>query len=72
MISDLQTSGLMMLVINYVFDIRYQEKFTASQPIKVEAKFDGVVPNEINGYAIVLTNKLGSISSDRQRHFDLI
>ena len=56
----------------YVFDIRYQKNFTNSQPIKVEFKFDGVVPNDINGYALVLTNKLISISSDGQRHFDLI
>ena len=56
----------------YVFDIRYQKNFTNSQPIKVEFKFEGVVPNDINGYAQVLTNKLVSIRSDRQRHFDLI
>ena len=41
----------------YVFDIRYQKDFTNSQPIKVEFKFDGIVPNDINGYALVLTNK---------------
>ena len=56
----------------YVFDIRYQKNFTNSQPIEVEFKFEGVVPNDINGYALVLTNKLVSISSDGQRHFDLI
>ena len=56
----------------YVFDRRNQKKFTASQPIKVEFKFDRVVPNDINGYALVLTNKLFSISSDGQRPFDLI
>ena len=56
----------------YVFDIRYQKNYTASQPIKVEFKFVGVVPNNVNGYALVLTNKLVSISSDGQRHFDLI
>ena len=55
----------------YVFDIRYQKNFTNSQPIKVEFKFDGVVPNDINGYTLVLTNKLISISSDGQRMFDL-
>ena len=56
----------------YVFHIRYKKNYTASQPIKVEFKFDGVVPNDVNGYALVLTNKLVSISSDGQRHFDLI
>ena len=56
----------------YVFDIRYQKNFTKSQPIKVEFKFNGVVPNDTNGYALVLTNRLISISSDGQRYFDLI
>ena len=55
----------------YAFDIRYQKNFESSQPIKVEFKFDGVVPARIYGYALVLTNKLISISSDRQRMFDL-
>ena len=31
----------------YVFDTRYQQNFTASQPNKVEFKIDGVVPNDI-------------------------
>ena len=56
----------------YVFDIRYQKNYTASQPIKVEFKFNGFVPNKVDGYALVLTNKLVSISSDGQCHFDLI
>ena len=56
----------------YDFDIRYQQKFTASQTILVEYKFDGVVPYDINAYALVLTNKLVSICSDGQRLFDLI
>ena len=56
----------------YVLDIRYQKNFTISQRIKVEFKFNGVVPNDINRYALVLTNKLISISSDDQRHFCLI
>ena len=66
-------AGVVELGCNiYVFDIRYQQKFTASQPIKVEFKFDGVVPNDIIGYALVLTNKMVIKSSDGQRHFDLI
>ena len=56
----------------YVFDIRYQKNFKNSQPIKVEFEFDGLVPNDINGYALVLTKRLISISSDGNRHFDLI
>ena len=33
----------------YVFDVRYQKNYIASQPITVEFKFDGVVPNIVNG-----------------------
>ena len=55
----------------YAFDIRYQKSFESSQPIKVEFKFDGVIPARIYGYALVLTNKLISISSDGQQMFDL-
>ena len=33
----------------YVFEIRYQKNFIASEPIKVEFKFDGVDPKDING-----------------------
>ena len=56
----------------YLFDIRYQKNYTASQSIKVEFKFDGFVPNDVNGYALVLTNELVSISSDGQRNFHSI
>ena len=56
----------------YAFDIRYQKNFESSQPIKVEFKFDGIVPAGIYGYALVLTDRLISISSDGQRMFDLI
>ena len=56
----------------YVFDIRYQKDFENSQPIKVEFIFDGVIPAGIYCYALVLTNKKISTSSDGQRHFDLI
>ena len=55
----------------YAFDIRYQKNFESSQPIKVEFKFDGAIPAGIYGYALVLTNKLVSITSDGQRMFDL-
>ena len=54
----------------YVFELRYQQKFTASGPIKLEIKFGGVIPNDVNGYALVLTKNLVSINSDGQRHFD--
>ena len=55
----------------YAFDIKYQKNFENSQPIKVEFKFDGFVPAGIYGYALVLTKRLISKSSDGQRMFDL-
>ena len=55
----------------YVFDIRYQQNFTASQ-LKVEIKLDGVVPNNVDGYVLVLKNELVSVSTNILRHFDLI
>ena len=54
----------------HAFDIRYQKSFEGGQSVKVEFKFDGVVHAGIYGYALVL-NRLGSISSDGQRMFDL-
>ena len=72
---DFRTSNVRAADVGYnlyVFDIRYQKNYTASQPIKVEFKIDGVVNNNVNGYALVLTNKLVSIGSDGQRHFDFI
>ena len=56
----------------YIFDKRKKENFTTAQAIKVELNFDGVVPEDINEYALVLINKLVSVSSDGQRHFDSI
>ena len=56
----------------HVFDIRYQKNFGSAQPIKVDFKLDGVIPAGTYGYALLLKNKLRSISSDGQRHFDLI
>ena len=55
----------------YVFDIRYQKKIENAQPVKVEFKFSENILARIYGYALVLTNKLISISSDGQRMFDL-
>ena len=48
----------------HVFGKRYQKNFESTQPTKVEFKFDGVIPAGIYGYALVLTNRLISISSD--------
>ena len=55
----------------YASDIRYQKNFENAQPVKVEFKFSENVPAGIYGYALVLTNRLASITSDGQRMFDL-
>ena len=56
----------------HAFDIRCQKNFESAQPIKVEFKFDGVIPAGVYGFALVLTNRSVSIGSYGQRHFDLI
>ena len=56
----------------HAFDIRYQKNFENGQPVKVEFKFSEDIAAGIYGYALVLTNKLISISSDGQRMFDLV
>ena len=55
----------------YAFDIRYQKNFENAQPIKVEFKFSENIAAGIYGYALVLINRLASITSDGQRMFDL-
>ena len=55
----------------YAFDIRYQKNFENAQPIKVEFKFSENIDAGIYGYALVLTNRLISITSDGQRMFNL-
>ena len=55
----------------YAFDIRCQKNFENAQPVKVEFKFSENIPAGIYGYALVLTNRLASITSDGQRMFDL-
>ena len=56
---------------SYAFHKRYQKKLETAQPMKVDFKFSAKFPARFYGYALVLTNKLASISSDGQRHFDL-
>ena len=56
----------------YVFVIRYQKNLENAPPITVEIKLSEDIPASIYDYALVLTNTLVSISSDGQRHFDLI
>ena len=41
----------------YCFDIRFQKKLEAAQPIEVDFKFSEDVLDGINGYALILTNK---------------
>ena len=53
------------------FDIRYQKNFENAQLVKVEFKYSANIPAGIYRYALVLTNRLASISSDGQRMFDL-
>ena len=55
----------------YAFDIRYRKNFENAQPVKVEFIFSENIPAGIYGYALVLTNRLASITSDGQRMFDL-
>ena len=54
----------------HVFDIRYQKDYQSGQSIKIEFKLDKIVPAGIYGYALVLTNRLVSISSDGDRMLD--
>ena len=46
----------------YVFDIQYQKNLESAQPNKVEFNCSENVPAGIYGCALVLTNKLVSIS----------
>ena len=56
----------------HVFDIRYQKDYQSGQSVKIEFKLDKIVPVGVYGYALVLTNRLVSISSDGQRMLDLV
>ena len=57
----------------YVFDLSKQKDQIASQPIRLEFKFSNQIDvADYIAYALVLTPKLRSISSDGQRHFDLL
>ena len=57
----------------YVFDLSKQNDNIASQPIRLEFKFNAAIDvADYIAYALVLTPKLISISCDGQRHFDLL
>ena len=65
---------MITLVIIYVFDIHHHQDYSSAQAIKVRFDFRPAVPAATNliGYALLLTNKLVSVSSDGQRQFDLV
>ena len=50
--------------------MRHQKNLESAQPIELEDEFSENVPGETYGFALVLTKKLVSISSDGQKHFD--
>ena len=57
----------------YVFGLSKQRDIIANQPIRLEFKFNAAIDvADYIAYALVLTQKLISISSDGQRHFDLL
>ena len=56
----------------YVFDVRYQKNLDSAQPIEREFKFSKNNPSGIYGYALSLTNKMVSKTSDGHSHFELI
>ena len=59
----------------YVFDLTNQKDHISAQPISVDFKFYNVAGTNVRDYtafALVLTNRLVSISSDGKRMFDII
>ena len=58
----------------FVSDIRNLQNFSSAQPMKTNFRFDAPepVPAGVVAYALIITNKLKSISSDGQKHFHLI
>ena len=55
-----------------VSDKRFRREFTVAQPKVVQFDFGGVVPADISGYALVLLIEMVSMSSDGQKHLNLI
>ena len=55
----------------HVFDIRHQKNFESAQPVEAQFIISENFPAGIYGYALVLTNKLASISSHGQLMFNL-
>ena len=61
---------LMILDMIYTFSIN-QKNVESAHSITLKLKFYEKFPEGIYGYALVLTNKLVSKSSDVQKHFNL-
>ena len=57
-----------------VFDFHHHQYYSSAQPIKVKFEFRPAAPAAKNliGYALLLTNKKISISSDGQNQFELV
>ena len=47
-----------------VFELRYRKIFSTAQPIKVSFKFAELISVGVVAYALILADKLLSISSD--------
>ena len=57
----------------YIFDITKQKEHFAAQPIRLEFEFNAAINvADYTAFALVLTPRLVSISSDGQRQFDLL
>ena len=57
----------------YIFDLSKQKEKISAQPIILHFKFDAdVVAQNCTAFTLVLSNRVVSVSSDGQRHFDLI
>ena len=58
----------------YAFDIHHHQDYSSAQLNKVRFDFRPAIPVStiLIGYALLLTNKLVSVSSDGQRQFDLV
>ena len=57
----------------YIFDITKQKEHFAAQPIRLEFKFNAAINvADYTAFALALTPRLVSISSDGERQFDLL
>ena len=58
----------------HIFDFHHHQDYSSAQPMKTWFDFRPAVPAAATlfGYALLLTNKLASVSSDGQRQFDLL